>query len=108
MIFDDQIVDRHHWQVPLQRLPGDTVVKRDIDAGFRAGIQQTASPRVLTDDARKIVAWDAAGDRGPGSAIVISLVQIGLEVVELIACGRDVDGGCTVRRRFNYANHGPL
>ena len=65
MIFDDQIIDRHHWQVPLQRLPGDTVVKRDIDAGFRTGIEQTTSPWVLTDDACKIMVWDAASDRGP-------------------------------------------
>src|SRR5262245_26679111 len=60
MIFDDQVIDRHDWQVPLQRLPDSPSVKGDIDAGFRASIQQTASPWVLTDDTCKIVVRDAA------------------------------------------------
>src|SRR5438874_1303752 len=108
LLFDDQIVDRHYWQVPLQRLPGSPIVKGDIDPRFRTGIEQTTPPWVLTDDARKIVVRDATGDRGPGSTVVVGLVQIRLEVVELIACGRDIGRGRIVRRGFNHTDHGPL
>ena len=59
VLFHYQVVDRHDRQVALQGLPGRTLVKGDVETRFRAGIEQTASRRILTDHTRKIVGRDA-------------------------------------------------
>src|SRR6185437_14590244 len=50
----------------------------------------------------------AIGDLRPGRAVVVGLVEIGMEVVELVAIGGEIGGGGIVWGRLDDADQRPF
>ncbi len=89
---DMKIANRGPRQIELQWLPVRAVVGREVDARLRAGVEQTAPHRIFANRARVRAVGDAGRDLRPRLSEIGGLVQVRLEVVLLVAIGRDVRG----------------
>ena len=90
-ILDHQIVKRRHRQIELEAIPVRAVVERNVEAGLGSGEEQTRLGGVGPDDAGEVVVGDAVVDPRPVLAVVAGDVEIGLEVVVLVAGRGDID-----------------
>src|SRR5579883_582866 len=108
VILDCQVVNGDDGQVALQRLPVRAIVKGDEDAQLGSGIEQAAPLRVFANDAREGISGDAIGDLCPGLPVIVGFIQVGLEVVELVARGGKVGRGRVVRRWLDDADERPF
>ncbi len=75
------------------------IVKGDLHPRLSAGEEQAAPLGVLADGTGEVVVGDTIGDPRPGGAEVGGLVEIGMEVVVLVAIGGDVGDGRIMRGR---------
>ena len=58
-------MNRRNRQIQLEALPAYTVIKGDIDAGFRPRIQQARARRVTANNAGEVIVGDAGIDARP-------------------------------------------
>ncbi len=75
----------HVGKIQPQRLPRGTVVERHVDAMLGAGIEQSATDRILANHVCEIAAWDLRVDARPGRAVVVRAIEVRLTVPHLIA-----------------------
>ena len=76
-------------------------VERDEHAGLGAGVQQLAAHRVLAHDAHERVFRQVAVEALPAAAVVRALVDVGPEVVHLVAGDGNVHGARVVRAHLD-------
>ncbi len=96
VVLDDQVVDRRHRQVQLQRLPLAAVVERDVDALLGSGEEQSRALGIDADGMNIVIRGNAVHQLGPGLAEVGGLEDVGGEVVHLVPFDGHVSGA---RRR---------
>ena len=108
VVLNDQVVNRRNRQIDLQRAPVRSVVERDIDAALGPGVEQTFFLRVFSNCAHKNSVGNSGSDPGPSRSVVAGLVNVGREIVVLMAVNRDVRSAGIVRRRFNQTNAAPF
>ena len=99
VVLDDEIVNRHHREIALQRLPRVAVIERHVDAELAARIEEAAPRRVLPDNANEVARRNSSCYQAPGLAVVRGLEDVWLEIVELIASRGNV-GGRRIERRW--------
>src|SRR5437588_5867941 len=93
VVFDNDIVDGYSRHIQAQALPVCSVVERHVETRLSSGIEQAASDRVLADDTSKVVVRYAGRNLRPGLTIIIGLVEIGVELVMVVACVGKVGAG---------------
>jgi hypothetical protein len=90
----------HVREIQLKRLPVRAVVKRDEHAKLRAGVQQSGTIRIFTDDARGPISGNAGlpvSQPGPCLPVIISAVDVGLVVAQQPAIDGVVGGTLAMR-----------
>src|SRR6185312_13126594 len=92
----------------MEAMPSFAVIERNVDAGLGAGEEKPSTHRILADDPREVVTQNAVSDLLPGLAVVGCFVEIGSEVVRLVARSREVGGRWIVMRGVDDRDHGPL
>src|SRR5690349_4163746 len=92
-VLDDKIMNGNGWQVQLKGLPVCAIVEGNMNARLCSREKQPTAARVFADDTSEDIFCKAVGDLGPGLPIVVSLVKIGVVVVQFVAGGRKVGGG---------------
>ncbi len=108
VVLNDQVVDGRDRQVDSQRAPMRPVVERDKDAALRTRVEQTFFLRGLSNSAHKNSVGNSGCDPAPGRSVITRLVDVGREVVVLMAVNRDVRGASIMRRRFNQSDAAPF
>src|SRR2546429_19608 len=79
------IANGHVWEIQLERLPVRAVVKRDENAEFRSGVEQTFAVWILTHDAGRPICRNAVlpiSQTCPGLAVVIGAINVWLIVAK--------------------------
>src|SRR5579859_929149 len=99
-----KVVNRHDGQVQLERLPVRAIIERDVYARLGSRVEQAAPRGVFADRTGEVVLGDASGDFRPARAVIVCLIQVGLEVVPLVAGGREVSDGGIMGRRLDDAD----
>ena len=108
VVLDDEIVDRGGGQIQFERAPVCAVVEGNIDAGFGSGVEQAALLGIFANGANEGAIGNAVGELGPGLAVVGGFVDVGFEVVALVAIDGDVGGAGVERRSVDEADAAPL
>src|SRR5260370_6369284 len=102
-----EVADRSGGQVELQRLPGIAIMERDVDAHFRAGVEQAFARGILADAVEEAAFGNAGGGALPGFAEVARAVEIRLQVFEAMPFDRGVRGGGVEMRSFDVRDLAP-
>src|SRR6516164_2121128 len=89
-VMDGQVGNRDDREVQLQGLPGRADIKGYEHTGLRSRVQQASLYRILAHHTDERRVRNAAADDGPRRAIVSSLIDVWLEVVQLIPGRRHV------------------
>ncbi len=108
VVLNDQVVDRCNREIDLQRAPVRPVVERDKDAALGPGIEQAFLLRVFADSAHKSSIGDSSCNPAPGHSVIARLINVGREIVTLMAVDRDVRRAGIMWRRFNQADAAPF
>src|SRR6185369_7716093 len=90
------------------RLPVAAIVPRRVETEFGTGEEETAAAGVGAHHAGEVLRIDPVGDAGPGGAVVGRLVEVGLEVVRLVARGGEIGARLVVGARFDLVDLRPL
>ncbi len=105
---DHQIVNRRRWQVQLQRLPRIAPVERGPNALLSSGVEEVLFVGVFADYPRELIGGNSVGNHLPVFAVIGRFQQIGLEIVQLVARGGQVNRPLVVRRHLHDAHQRKL
>ncbi len=103
-----EVVNGCSGQIEFQRLPVRTIVEGNVDAVFRAGIEQAFALWIFADSVDITVVGHAGDDFRPGLAVVGCFENVRAKVIELVAIDGDVGGACRVWRGFDDADEAPF
>ena len=97
-------------QIELQRLPRRAVVVRNVEAVFRARVEQARHLRVFAHNTHVAEhrLGNAAAQRLPRLAVIGRLINVRVAVVDLMAVNRNVGRAARVPRGFNVVDRTPF
>ena len=104
---DGEIAHGSMREAELERLPGVTIVERNINGGFRAGIEQTMAQGIFANDVGRSVVGDTAGDLGPSGSEIARTVDVRVEIVEAKTIDRGIRCAGIEVRGFNDGDFAP-
>src|SRR5229473_2510937 len=107
VVMHDEVADRSSGHIEPQRLPGIAIIEGDVDAQFRAGIEQAFAYRIFADAIEEAAFGNAGGGALPGFAEVTRTVEIWFQVFEAVTVDRGVRGGSVEMRSFDVRDFAP-
>ena len=104
---DLEVAHRRDGEVELQRLPIVTVIQRHERSALGAGEEETATNRILLHGVHVDAGRQSARDLLPCLAEITSAINVGVEVLQLMAVDARVSCPRIEVRRFDRRHTAP-